>query len=211
MKHSFWLRAFPAFLIVFLLLAGCQNNSPAPPESPSGNVEQVNVADYLPLKQGNKWSYEGIGNEYASYYQEVVYEQDNKYQVIVNNGGTVTVNRYEVTEDSILITYREHEFYDDTNILKQPPNFESIILKLPLVTGNNWISEQNTYEIYSTNSAVQVPAGSFADCVVVKVTYKDSGNTSLYYYKKGIGLVKSEYVMDNKESVSSLLKEYIIR
>lgn len=211
MKLSYWQRAFPAFLIIFLSLAGCQNTSPPPSEPPPGNVEPVSIAEFLPLQQGNKWSYDGIGNEYASYYQEVVYEQDNKYQVIVDNGGTITVNRYEVTEDSIVNTYREHEFYDDTNILKQPTNFESVILKLPLVTGNSWTSEQNICEIYSINSAVQVPAGSFADCIVVKITYQDSGNISFFYYKKGIGLVKSEYVMDNNETVSSLLKEYTIR
>ncbi len=212
MKFCLSWRILLAFSLTLFLFVGCANPTPTPPTpAPSGNDKpNINIAEYLPLKEGNKWSYEGIGNEFASYTQEVTHEKDNKYQVVVYSG-TVTANRYEVTEDSILHTYREHEYYEDKSILDNPNNLDATLLKLPFEVDADWISEDNSYEIFSVNSTVQVPAGTFADCVVVKITYKDSGNSSFLYYKKGVGMVKSEYMLDEGESIQSLLKEYTIR
>lgn len=204
-------RILMVFTIPLFLFLGCAQLTPTPtPVPPGTDKPKVDIAEYLPLKEGNKWIYEGIGNEFASYTQEVTHEQDNKYQVVVYSG-TVTANRYEVTEDSILHTYRENEYYNDTSILDSPANLDATLLKLPLEVGSSWVSEEDSYEIFSINSTVQVPAGTFTDCVVIKITYKDSGNTSFIYYKQGVGMVKSDYLLDEDEKIQSLLKEYTIR
>lgn len=213
MKLSLYWRILLVFALSLFLFVGCASPTPTPTPSPAppANVKpNINIAEYLPLKEGNKWRYEGIGNEFASYTQEVTHEKDNKYQVMVYSG-TVTANRYEVTKDSILHTYREHEYYGDKSILDNPDNFDATLLKLPFEVGTDWVSEENLYEIFSINITVQVPAGTFTDCLVVKITYKDSGNSSFQYYKKGVGMVKSEYMLDKDESIQSLLKEYTIR
>lgn len=213
MKHSLYWRIFLVFSLSLFLLVGCAKPVPTPtppPVPPVNEKPKVDISEYLPLKEGNKWIYEGIGNEFASYTQEVTHEKDNKYQVTVFSG-TVTANRYVVTEDSILHTYREHEYYDDTSILDNPANIDAVLLKLPLEVGSQWVSDGNPHEVFSINSTIQVPAGTFTDCLVIKITYKDSGNSSFMYYKKGVGMVKSEYVLDNDEKIQSLLKEYTIR
>ena len=207
------LKKFIAPLMVIILFtAGCTSTSPTPEPQPTpGSEPQDKIEDYLPLSEGNKWVYEGIGCEYASYTEEVTHVKDNRYQVIINNGGTSTANRYIITVDSIVQDYMEHEFYEDKSILDSPANHDEIIMKLPLEVGNSWISGDNIHEVYSVNSTIQVPAGTFSDCLVIRISYKDSGNYTYQYYKKDVGLVKSEYVMDNNEKVESLLKEYIIR
>lgn len=213
MKFFLYRRILIFFVLSLFLFSGCASPTPTPnptPVPPGDDKPKVSITEYLPLKEGNKWSYEGIGNEFASYTQEVTHEKKNKYQVVVYSG-TVTANRYEVTEDSILHTYKEHEYYDDKSILDSPDNLDATLLKLPFEVGADWVSEENSYEIFSINSTVQVPAGTFTDCLVVKITYKDSGNSSFQYYKKGVGMVKSEYVLDNDEKIQSLLKEYTIR
>lgn len=209
-SKTFTLTPIITLVLVVILLSGChpfQTPSPEPTRSPSPVAEHSKVNQYLPLKVGNSWNYEGIGNEYASYSQKVTHQQDNHCQVIVNSG-TSTVIRYQITEDSILQTYRDHEFYEDKSILDLPSNIEIIVLKQPLKVGATWQSDDNLCEIVSVNDTVQVPAGSFKDCLAVKTTYKDSGNYSIDYYAKEVGLVKSEYVMDNNEKVISQLSDY---
>jgi hypothetical protein len=197
-------------VLVFLFFSGCSPAVPKPSPSPTDGQTE-NIAAYIPLSVGNYWLYEGIGNEYASYTEKVTYQQRNQYQVIIDNGGTVTANRYEVAADRIVNTFRQSEFYEDKNILDQPSNIEAILLQSPLTAGNSWTSEGNSYEVIDTSATVEVPAGIFVNCLTVKITYPESRNYSLYYYKKDVGLIKSEYVMPENEKVVSQLKEYDVQ
>ncbi|AHF08811.1 MULTISPECIES: hypothetical protein [Dehalobacter] len=207
-KHALW----SIIVLALLFFNGCSLAKPEPKPAPSPSSEQTeNIAAYIPLSVGNYWFYEGIGNEYASYTEKVTYQQRNQYQVIIDNGGTVTANRYEVAADRIVNTFRQSEFYEDKNILDQPSNIEAILLQSPLTSGNSWTSEGNSYEIIDTAATVEVPAGIFENCLTVKITYPESGNYSLYYYKKDVGLIKSEYVMPENEKVVSQLKEYDVQ
>lgn len=196
-------------LFFILLLNGCSAEKP-PVKPDTVTPPEESLSSFLPLKVGNNWVYEGIGNEYAAYTQEVLYQKDNTYQVMVNNGGTVAANRYEVKEDSIKVTYREGENYDNKNILGKPANTDGTVLKQPLKIGNSWVSEGNTYEIIQKDASVEVPAGTFTDCLVIKVVYKEGDDESYYYYKEGIGLIKSEFKMPGEASIISQLKKYTV-
>lgn len=201
---------FYTILIVLsvILLTACSQELEKPDEEePQKQEDKVNVETYYPLAVGNEWVYEGIGNEYAAYTQKVAYSKDNKYQVMIDNGGTVSANIYVLNEDSLVRTYSEAEVYDDKNILDEKENMEDIIIKAPIEVGTKWESQGNQCEITDIDAAVTVPAGTFDDCIVIKVTYKESGAFSNIYYCKGVGLVKSEYI-DGDFEVSSLLKSY---
>lgn len=209
------MKSFLPFLLGSLFfLTACSQPTPSPapmpaPQPPAVEPE-INLSEYLPLKIGNSWKYEGIGNEFASYTEKVSHQKDNKAQVI-RSSGTVTANRYEFTQDSILHTYQQHEFYEDKDILDSPANFNAIILKLPLKVGNSWVSESNTCEIIDTDVSVETPAGTFEKCLAVKTIYKDSGNYSIRYYAKGVGMVKSEYNMPENLKVISQLSSYAVK
>lgn len=212
-RHIFVRKIPPIFLftviVLFVFLAGCSVKQADP--SPSDDREEATVAAYLPLSVGNFWSYEGLGNEYATYTEKITFQKDNKYQVIVDNGGTVTVNRYEVTDSSIINTLRQSEFYEEKNILDNPVNNHTVLLQMPLNLGNTWVSEGNTYEIVDTMATVDVPAGTFENCLAVKITYAESDNISYYYYGIDVGMVKAEYVMPGNENIISQLKEYSVK
>jgi hypothetical protein len=169
------------------------------------------LLDYYPLKEGNMWEYEGEGMEYASYIQKVVFSSGNKYQVTIDNGGTVVANVIEESKDSIVNTYRAGESYNNENILNKPSNVNIIMLQTPLEKGNFWISEENHYEIVDTAAYVAVPAGKFKDCIAVKVTFKDQTSNMVYYYKKGIGMVQSEFRTDAGDLITSKLKRYNLK
>lgn len=194
------------FLLITATAIGCtakQSETPAPPTPP---VEEKDIGLYMPMKVGSIWEYEGEGNEYASYTLSVEYEEENRYQLARDNGGTVIADIYEVREDSIVHVYLAGESYDHSNLLKQQNNLEDIVLKLPIEVGNKWVSEENSYEIIDTKATLIVPYGTFNDCVVVRRTYKD-GSEEYMSYKEGVGMLQSEF-RTGDFSIFSRLKSF---
>lgn len=205
------LTVFITFLLTVVLAISCvpkakvpETKKPSTPEAP----KKEDISLYYPLKEGYEWIYEGVGNEYASYTQKVTYSKDNRFQVMKNNGGTISANIYEVKDDSIVNTYMEGEVYDDRNVLDKESNLNVAIIKLPIEVANKWVSEENSYEIVDINVSITVPAGTFQNCIAVKEVYKDHTAEMFYYYKKGIGLVKSEFKTNDGAVIASLLKSY---
>ncbi|MHB1392918.1 MAG: hypothetical protein ACYCYE_07560 [Clostridia bacterium] len=176
--------------------------------TPTPTPVEESLLDFYPLKTGNMWEYEGEGMEYASFIQKVMYSSGNKYQVTIDNGGTVMANVIEVNKDSIVNTYRSGEAYTDENLLGKPTNVNIILLQTPLEKGNFWISEENHYEIIDNEADVTVPAGEFKDCIAVKVTFKDETSNMVFYHKRGIGMVQSEFRTDVGDLITSKLKRY---
>lgn len=211
-----WCMLCCVFLLVSLFAACTKTQLPTNPQptgvplttvtpTPTANT----VSDFIPLKVGNSWKYEGQGNEYAAYTQKVIYEAGNKYQAMYDNGGTVLANVFEVKPDSIVNTYREAEVYDNKNVLEQSDNKDIIVLKAPLQVGTTWVSEDVNYAIADMNASVTVPAGTFTNCMRVHLAYKDNSSLDIYY-KKGVGPVLSEFKSANGDVVASKLTEYNI-
>ena len=195
-------------VLTIMLLASCAQEVEEPgTEEPQEQEDKVTVETYYPLAVGNQWEYEGVGNEYATYTQKVVYSKDNKYQIMIDNGGTISANIYVINDESLIRTYSEAEVYDEKNVLDEESNMEDIIIKLPLKVGTKWESQGNQCEITDIDATVTVPAGTFENCIIIKKIYKESGASSNFYYCKGVGLVKSEYIDDDSE-VSSSLRNY---
>lgn len=211
-----------ALLIIIIAAAsGCgpkEAGKPTPPTYTPTPVEPAKepatdapppvnkpVSDYIPLKVGSKWEYIGEGNEFASYTQEVIFQKDNRFQLATDTGGTVMANIFEVREDRILNIYQMGEEYDHKNLLNEESNLNVTLLKKPLQVGNKWISEENVYEIIDTKATVTVPYGTFSDCIIVKLTYKD-GSESYMHYKDGIGMLQSEFISGDFRVFSRLNK-----
>jgi len=185
--------------------------TPAPAPEPEPAPEEESLIGFYPLKEGNMWEYEGEGMEYASFIQKVIFSSGNRHQVTIDNGGTVIANVLEESKDSIVNTYRSGEEFSGGNLLDKPSNVNIIMLQTPLEKGNFWISEENHYEIINTEADVVVPAGEFKGCIAVKVTFKDQTSNMTYYYKKGIGMVQSEFRTDTGDLITSKLKRYELK
>lgn len=182
--------------------APTQPTTPAEPTQPSV-VDNRDVKDFIPLKVGNIWEYEGEGNEYASYTQEVEFEKGNRFQLTTDTGGTVMANIFEVRKDSIVNVFRKGEEYEHKNLLSEKDNLNVTLLKSPIAVGTKWVSEENTYEIVDTKAKLTVPFGDFNDCVVVKLTFKD-GSEQYMTYKDGVGMLQSEFRAGDSKIFSRL-------
>jgi hypothetical protein len=210
-------------LIITASFMGCEASKPLPPgpnppsyaPSPVGPITDLQtqppepvhekIEGYIPLKVGSKWVYEGRGSDMATYTQEVINNKGNRYQIRTIAGNTVTTNIFEVREDNIANVLMSRDG-KNKNLLNEPDTADIIFLKLPIAVGNKWSSQQNTYEIIQTNAKVKVPYGTFDNCVVVRLDFFD-GSTSLLYYKKGIGMLLSEFTT-NRDTIVSRLKSF---
>jgi hypothetical protein len=208
--------------LVMIMLIGCTAQKPQIPSPPTYTPTPVepqsdvqtqppepvaeSIKDYIPLKAGNKWVYEGEGSDFASYTQEVTHQKDGRYQLKTTAAGNTTINIYEVRDDSIANVYVAQGADGDKNILSRADIADIVLLKLPIAVGTSWVSEQNSYEIIQTDARVTVPAGTYDNCVVVRLTFAE-GSTTLLYYKRGVGLVLSEF-SNNQDSIVSRLKSF---
>ena len=118
------------------ILTACYNITPQP-EVP-GNDEEVSIEEYYPIEENTKYSYEGEGNEYASYTVFVDYSSDDRIQTRTNNGGTEVVNVLEVKDDQLTLLYSRGETYFRQNFLNDEYEGGKILLKGPLKEGNSW-------------------------------------------------------------------------
>ncbi|MGI6160795.1 MAG: GerMN domain-containing protein [Christensenellales bacterium] len=174
--------------------------TPSPDASPSPDAAPGSAGDYLPFNGNVKYTYEGTGNEYASYTVFIDYIDGNRMQTRTNNGGSEIVRVLERGDDSVSVVYTRPEFYARENFLAQQGEPNALI-KEPLEVGTSWQVKNGTREITSTNAAIEVPAGSFNAIEITETT--DTGVT-VEYYAKDTGLVKSVYNPGANEVVSEL-------
>ncbi len=57
---------------------------------------------------------------------------------------------------------------------------------------NDTSTRQQQHEVLSVNDTVQVPAGTFVDCILVERTRLDTGSVSHFWFARGVGKVKEE-------------------
>ncbi|NLW91838.1 MAG: hypothetical protein GXY34_09590 [Syntrophomonadaceae bacterium] len=210
-----WLVLFS--LVFFLLIGGCDTNNKNGENENKGTTPEVKPVetkaarpgDYFPLKAGSTWTYQGAGNEYASFERQVEYVKNDFAQVREANGGTVSASVYQVTDRAVTRVYTRGESYDSKNILDGgfTSNDNTVIIQGPVKKGSSWQNEDNIKRsIISLQAKMDTPAGSFS-CLHIRM---DGPDYVIHeYYGKGVGLVRREFV-SNGETVSSTLESYRI-
>lgn len=169
------------------ILTACDNISPQP-EVP-GNDEEVSIEEYYPIKENTKYSYEGEGNEYASYTVFMDYSSDDRVQTRTNNGGTEVVNVLEVKDDQLTLLYSRGETYFRQNFLNDEYEGGKILLKGPLKEGSSWDYDENT--IASVTDLSKEVVTSLGNYQALEVTLEGEQGKTVNYYAKDVGLVKT--------------------
>lgn len=211
-----WLLVFS--LVFVLLIGGCaantktgnNTNKGTSPEVKPIESKAVRPGDYFPLKAGSSWTYQGAGNEYASFERQVEYVKNDFAQIREANGGTVSASVYQATDQAVTRVYTRGESYNSKNILDGgfTSNDNTVIIQGPIKNGGNWQNDDNIKRrIVSLSAVVNTPAGAFRNCLQIRMDGPDYVINE--YYGKGVGLVKREFV-SNGETISSTLKSYRI-
>lgn len=186
-------------------------DTPPVVEEPDDNGEEDNdelsqeLSDWLPRLENVVYSYEGTGNEFATYAFNPQFNQDDYYQIVTNNGGTVLAEVFKYTEEEIVRTFRLAEVYYRDNFTSigttGDESADEVILKLPIEVGTSWSGAEAEYEITAVKQEIEVPAGNY-ETIEVTVSYTDS--VSKRYYAKDVGLVYETHDMGDFTVESSL-------
>lgn len=171
-------------LIILMLITACENNTNTPPDN--NNQDEYSVKDYFPVTENTKYSYLGEGNEFASYTMYIDYINGNRFQTRTNNGGTETIRVYEFMDDRLVELYSRSETYFREDFTKREFKDGDVILKLPYTGELKQIVTQH---------------GNFD---AIEVTTENNNSTSINYYAKDVGLVKSVFKNGNSEVSSTL-------
>jgi len=197
-----------AIILVLAFVTACSKTgggTKAPGDSQQqGNAGQalVKVIDYFPFTKDVHVVYRGTGNEYAGYDTYVEYIKDNIMQTRTDNGGTVVVNVYEVSEGEVKKVYSRPETYYRYDFTSQRGD-EEVLIKEPIKIGTEWtLKDGAKRSITAVDTDVSTPLGSYK---AVEVTTARADSTFKDYYAKGVGLVKS--VFTAKDSSFNVISE----
>ena len=225
MKSKLFKR-LPLFSIAFIL-ASCNlftenevpvNSKDSAPQQGQEDVEEKNneatkksvkqeLTTWFPRKDNVVYSYEGVGNEYATYSWNPQFNEEDAYQVVINNGGTVVAEIYEYSADAITRIFSRPETYFRDNFIEigsfKENQEEEVILKAPIEVGTTWSNGDNNYEITALDVEVSAPAGKYT---TIEVTVTSDSSVIKRYYAEDIGLV-SEVTETEGLTIESNLEE----
>ncbi|QOX62184.1 GerMN domain-containing protein [Anoxybacterium hadale] len=161
-----------------------------------------NISDYFPMEKDIRYVYEGMGNEYASFETYTDYTEAGRMQQMVSNGGTVSVRVYEQKDGKLVRTFSKGEIYYREDMTDQSDGSEEVLLMEPLKEGTAWnLKDGRQRTITKVSADVKTPLGTYK---AIEVLTEGGEGTSIDYYVKHIGLVKTLYQTGGLEVSSSL-------
>ncbi|MBC2579097.1 GerMN domain-containing protein [Clostridium sp. DJ247] len=206
MKKVFTLISIGLLLV---LLSGCvgpnkDNSSNVNNQSNAPTSQLLEIKDYFPIKNNVRYTYQGKGNEYASYNVYIDYTSEGKVQQRVDNGGTVTAKVMELKDGKLTKLLSREEAYYRENLLGAKGDEEEILLMEPLAKGTTWtLKDSRVRTITSTSVDITTPSGSYK---AIEVETKGPKDKTIDYYAKNVGLIKSVFISGESEIISSLSK-----
>ena len=199
-------------LLSVSIFSSCNNAKPEaqPPSNENGETVTVatpaalTLADYFVYQANAKYTYEGTGNEYASYTVFVDYLAGNRVQIRSNNGGTEMVKVLENKNGQLTVLLAHEESYYRENFLQKNSDKTEILLQEPLIKGTAWtLADQRKRYISNLNVPVTTPLANYQ---ALEVTTENEYDKVLDYYVPHVGLVKTIFMSNGVEITSSLSK-----
>ncbi len=211
-------------ITMFLVVFGCGDG-----DTPSGPEQGGGDSAYYPLAVGNQWVYDRAGQMTISGIQMATINGMN----VTDITGTVThdlgfdvfVQEHSMTDttefvgetlitDSTFTTYMrltDQGLYSYVNLAQA----DSVgFVPFPLTVGATWQFSEDppmTAEILSLTATVTVPAGSFDNCLELRTTWIESGNTlqNDTYFAPDVGRVKNVYTQSYETLVTTVTAELL--
>ncbi len=176
-------KTIALILIILVLITACENKPNVPDNN---NQDEYSAEDYFPVVENTKYSYQGEGNEFASYTVYIDYISNNRFQTRTNNGGTETIKVYEFKDNQLTELYSKGETYFREDFTNREFQEGSVVLKPPY-TGElkQIVTQQGNFD-------------------AIEVTTESGNGTTTNYYAKDVGLVKSIFKSGTSEVSSTL-------
>lgn len=209
-----------SIVVIFWLATGCGDNSPSGPSTASD-------AAYYPLAVGNQWVYDkegtisvsGIttgtisGSEVTDITDKVPHSSG--FDVFVQETSlcdTIEMAGQTFITDTTYTTYM-NVTDEGLHIYTSLTDLDSVsVVPFPLEVGLTWQFSENppmTAEILSLTETVNVPAGTFENCMELKLTWVEQGNTveNITDFAPDVGKVKNVYTQSYPPEVMTVTSQ----
>ena len=202
-----------AALALFFYFAPWQSESPLHTATPNVPVTSEPSVETLPLEEDVSYKellrsyfretnsyadFLGTGNEYATFYEETTWINEDYVKVLVDNSGGRTLNIYRITDNEIQLIY--NQYYDST---MPEPSLDKIRILPPIETVLVAPFEDGKiFDVYTmqTNVELETPFNTFT---TVAITNEETNVTR--YYAEGMWLVGEKYVLEDGYIIESYL------
>jgi uncharacterized protein YceK len=218
LKRSSIMKKVIVVFAVLALVSGCGNSgSPADPQSESD-------ASYYPLSVGNQWVYDRSGTMTVAGIQtgtvnganvtditdQVPHSSGfNVYVQEINLCDTLETAGQTIISDSTYTTYlrvADEGFFSYLSLIVSD---SASFVPFPLQVGATWQFSQDppiTGEILSLSETVSVPAGTFDDCLEIRFSWIEDGQTvqNTSDFAPCVGRVRNVYIQSYEAVVTTL-------
>ncbi len=164
--------------------------------------------DLLPLAVGNYWEYDTECYEEDDLVESDGDDYDKDYIKVIDSSVSGSVNLFDTEvcfeEEPFVISLGRGTngimIYKFNGVPVPTPPGPQLFLKLPATVGTTWSwmepgddgPEFNQCRVMSVTDTVETPAGTFRNCVRVRIDHVTFGDYDLMWFAPGIGLVKNE-------------------
>lgn len=155
-------------------------------------VSKYNLFDYYPLIANRQVDLVGPAGD-SSLILQYLYEESGKAtaQLKQFNGDTSQLNVISITEDQITELYYSQDINYRENIIGLKNYVQRVILKAPLVLGNQWNSTGLQFEITAVDESRVINKQTRT---VLDVTVSTGTEKILFTYAVGVGLVSNDVI-----------------
>jgi hypothetical protein len=174
-------------------------------DTSNATVAKLSIKDYYPFTENTKYSYEGQGNEYATYTAYVDYKKDTRMQLRTNNGGTETIKVLEYKDGELrLLVTKNESYYREDLTQKTFDNPGEILIKEPLVKETSWsLKDGRKRYISNVDVPITTPSGKYK---ALEITTENKTDKTIDYYAANVGLIKTVFKSNDLEVSSTLSK-----
>lgn len=171
------------------------NNEKEQPEINSEDMS-IDLSNFF-MKDKSVVKYLGEGNEYATYTARTQWHNDHTVSIFEDNGGTILLRTYRITDKAIELINEQGEFYGEFN----PTNDEldampaiSTFLQLPIEKDR----EFDGWKIIEVNLTLETPLQKFEDVIQIQ-KIDETGSIQNRYIVENFGEIKREFIMDEED------------
>ncbi len=211
-------------LAVMALVFACGDG-----DSPSGPGQGGEDSAYYPLSVGNQWVYDRSGTMEVAGIQTGTLNGENicdiTGEVTHELGFDVYVQEYSIADtlesagqtlviDSTYTTYMRLTDQGLYSYVSLAGGDSVSFVPFPLQVGATWQFSENppmTAEIVSLTETVTVPAGTFENCLELRVWWIESGSTleNVSSFAPDVGRVKNVYTYSYQNLVTTIESELL--
>ncbi len=163
------------------------------------------ASDYFPILENVRYYYRGEQNDYGTFDVYPDYADDQSMQLRISDNSTSKLAVIKAADDQVTLVYQDQDINYRENLLAKT-NTDLVLINTPIAVETSWqFGEGVTRSITDVATTVETPIANYE---AIEITTEYGDHSTVEYYAKDVGLVKSITTTANS-SVTSILSSIV--